>query len=64
MSKCVPEKYILLRSLITFFQVQVKKTAAEGYQMLVEAYEHDLIQRACGRWFKCFKNCEFDVKDT
>ena len=32
--------------------------------MLVEAYEHDLIQRACGRWFKRFKTCEFDVKDT
>lgn len=62
MSNFVPEKDVLRGSLITFFHL--KKTAAESYRLLVEAYgEHALTQKTCERWFKRFKSGDFDIKD-
>ena len=61
-SNFVQEKDVLRGSLITFFHL--KKTAAESYRLLVEAYgEHALTQKTCERWFKRFKSGDFDIKD-
>ena len=43
----------------------MKKTAAESYQMLVEAYgEHALGKLQCCEWFKKFRSGNFDVWDV
>lgn len=58
----MPEKEVLRGSLITFFHL--KKTAAESYRLLVEAYgEHAPSQDTCERWFKRFKSGDFDVSN-
>ena len=60
-SKFVPEKDILRESSITFFHL--KKTVAGGYRPLIETCgEHVLANKTCGRWFKHFKSCDFNVK--
>ena len=42
----------------------MKKTAAESYQMLVEAYgEHALGKLQCFEWFKKFRSGNFDVRN-
>lgn len=58
----MPEKSILRGSLITFFHL--KKTAAESYRLLVEAYgEHAPTQKTCENWFQRFRSGDFYVKD-
>ena len=45
------------------FLLHLKKTAAESYRMLVEAYgEHALGKSQCFEWFKKFKSGDFDVR--
>jgi len=62
MSNFVPEKVVLRGSLVTFFHL--KKSAAESYRLLVEAYgEHAPTQRTCERWFVRFRNGDFDLED-
>lgn len=62
MSNFVPEKVVLRGSLITFFHL--KKTAAESYRLLVEAYgEHTPTQKTCERWFARFQSGNFDLED-
>ena len=41
----------------------MKKTAAESYRLLGEAYEHAPSQKTCERWFQRFKIGDFDVAD-
>jgi len=42
----------------------LKKSTAESYRIQQEAYgEHAPTQDMCERWFKRFKNGDFDVKD-
>jgi len=42
----------------------LKKSAAEGHRLLVEAYgDAALNERSCREWFQKFKNGEFDVED-
>jgi len=42
----------------------LKKTAAESYRLLGEAYdEHAPSQKTCKRWFQRFKIGNFDVAD-
>ena len=42
----------------------LKKTTAESYQLLVEAYGvHALTQKICERWLKRFISGDFDLKD-
>ena len=51
-----------LREVLTHYFI-LKKSAAESYRMLQEAYgEHAPSQDTCERWFKCFKNDYFNVK--
>ena len=62
MSNFVPEKVVLQGSLVTFFHL--KKSAAESYRLLVEAYgEHAPTQSTCERWFVRFRNGDFDLED-
>lgn len=62
MSNFVPEKVVLRGSLVTFFHL--KKTAAESYRLLVEAYSvHAPTQSTCERWFVRFRNGDFDLED-
>jgi len=42
----------------------LKKTAAESYRLLGEAYgEHAPSQKTCEQWFQRFKIGDFDVAD-
>ena len=42
----------------------MKKTAAEIYQLLIEAYVgHAIAQKTYKQWFKHFESGDFDVKD-
>jgi len=42
----------------------LKKTAAESYRLLGEAYdEHAPSQKMCERWFQRFKIGDFNVAD-
>jgi len=42
----------------------LKKTAAESYRLLEEAYsEHAPSQKTYERWFQCFKIGEFNIAD-
>jgi len=62
MSNFVPENYDLRTALI--FCYHLKKTAAESYRMLVEAYgEHALGKSQYFEWFKKFKSGDFDVRN-
>ncbi|EGI58127.1 Mariner Mos1 transposase [Acromyrmex echinatior] len=62
MSKFVPNKEHSRTVLIFCFHL--KKTAAESYRLLREAYgEHDPSQDICERWFRRFKSGDFDVAD-
>ena len=46
------------------FCFHLKKTAAESYRLLGEAYgEHAPSQKKCERWFQPFKMGIFDVAD-
>lgn len=58
----MPKKDVLRGSLITFFHL--KKTAAESYRLLVEAYgQHAPTEKTCERWFARFKSGDFDTED-
>lgn len=62
MSKFVPSKEHLRTALI--FCCHLNKTAAESYRLLQEAYaEYAPSQDTCERWFRRFKNGDFDVSD-
>ena len=62
MSKFVPNKEHSRTALIFCFHL--KKTAAESYRLLREAYgEHAPSQDTCERWFRRFKSGDFDVAD-
>jgi len=66
MTKFVPNKEHSRTALIFCFHL--KKTAAESYRLLGEAYsEHApkivYVQKTCERWFQRFKIGNFDVAD-
>jgi len=62
MTKFVPNKEHSRTALIFCFHL--KKTAAESYQLLGEAYgEHASSQKTCERWFQHFKIGDFDVAE-
>lgn len=62
MTKFVPNKEHSRTALIFCFHL--KKTAAESYRLLGEAYgEHAPSQKTCERWFQRFKIGDFDVAD-
>ena len=62
MSSFEPNKRHLRELLIYFFNL--KKSAAETYRLLVEAYgDAALSERSCREPFQKFKNGEFDVED-
>jgi len=62
MSNFVPGNYDLRTTLI--FCYHLKKTTAESYRMLIEAYgEHALDKSQCFEWFKKFKSGDFDVRN-
>ena len=62
MTKFVPNKEHSRTALIFCFHL--KKTAAESYQLLGEAYgEHAPSQKTCEQWFQRFKIGDFDVAD-
>ena len=62
MSKFIPNKEYSRSALIFCFHL--KKTAAESYLLLQEAYgEHAPSQNTCERWFRRFKSGDFDVID-
>lgn len=62
MSKFVPSKEHSRTALIFCFHL--KKTAAESYRLLREAYgEHAPSQDTCERWFRRFNHGDFDVAD-
>jgi len=64
MTKFVPNKEHSRTALIFYFHL--KKTVAESYRLLEEAYdEHAPSQKTCERWFhQHFKIGDFDVADT
>ena len=46
-----------------FFCFHLKKTAAESYRLLLEAYgERAPSQDTCERWFRRFKSGDFDTR--
>nr|KAF6369381.1 hypothetical protein mMyoMyo1_010727 [Myotis myotis] len=62
MSNFVPKIKHVWEVLINYFIL--KKSAAESYCILQEAYgEHAPSQDTCECWFKHFKSDAFDVKD-
>jgi len=62
MTKFVPNTEHSRTALIFCFHL--KKTAAESYRLLGEAYdEHAPLQKTCERWFQRFKIGDFDVAD-
>ena len=61
MSSFKPNKRHLRELLIYFFNL--KKSAAEAHQLLIETYgEAALSERSC-EWFQKIKKGEFDIKD-
>ena len=55
MSTFVPAKQYLREALLFCFNL--KKSAAEGYRLLCEAYgEHALSIKTCDYWFRRFEN--------
>ena len=62
MSSFKPNKRYLRELFIYFFNL--KKSAAEENQLLVETYgEAALSERSFREWFQKFKNSEFDIED-
>nr|KAF6387599.1 hypothetical protein mMyoMyo1_008077 [Myotis myotis] len=62
MSNFMPKKEHLQEILIHYFIL--KKSAAESYGILQEAYgEYAPSQDTCEHWFKRFKRDDFSVKD-
>lgn len=62
MSNFVPTKQHLREVLLHYFIL--KKSAAETYRILLEAYGDDApSSTTCKEWFQRFKNGDFDVKD-
>ncbi len=62
MSKFIPNKQHSRTALSLCFHL--KKTAAESYRLLREAYgERAPSQDTCERWFRRFKSGDFDVAD-
>lgn len=62
MSSFMPTSYDLRTALV--FSYHLKKTAAESYRMLVEAYgEHAPGKTQCFQWFKKFESGASDVKN-
>jgi len=62
MTKYVPNKEHSRTALIFCFHL--KKTAAESYRLLGEAYSKRApSQKTCERWFQRFKIGDFDVAD-
>ena len=46
------------------FRFHLKKTAAESYLLLRQAYgEHAPLQDMCERWFQRFKSGDFDTRE-
>lgn len=42
--------------------LNLKKTAADAYQLLIEAYrDYALFKQTCQEWFQRFKTGNFDV---
>ncbi|KAM0728858.1 Mariner Mos1 transposase [Formica fusca] len=63
MSSFEPNKRYLRELLIYFFNL--KKSAAEAYRLLVEAYgEAALSERSCREWFQKFKNLTSKTKNV
>jgi len=63
MTKFVPNKELHLRTALIFY-FHLKKTAAESYRLLGEAYgEYAPSQKTCERWFQRFKIGDFDIAD-
>ena len=47
---------------LLLFCFHLKKTAAESYRLLQEAYgDHASLQDTCERWFQHFKSGDLDV---
>ena len=62
MSKFIPNNEHLRTAL--FFCFHLKKTAAESYKLLQEAYcDHAPSQDMCEQWFRYFESGDFDVVD-
>ena len=62
MTDFVPETDDLRKALIFCFHL--KKSAAESHRMLVEAYgDHALSEATCKRWFRRFRDGDFDVRN-
>ncbi len=62
MSNFAPTKQHLREALLFCFNL--KKSAAESYRLLVEAYgEQALSETTCRDWFRRFKNNDYDLKD-
>ena len=62
MSTFVPTKHNLPEALLFCFHL--KKSAAEGYRLLCEAYgEHTPARKTCEYWFRRFKRGDFDTSD-
>ena len=62
MSKLIPNKEHSRTALILCFLL--KKTAAESYRLLREAYcEHTPSKDTCKRWFRRFKTSDFDTRE-
>ena len=61
-SKFIPNKELSRTALIFCFHL--KKTAAESYSLIREAYdEHSPSQDMCERLFRRFKSDDFEVAD-
>jgi histone-lysine N-methyltransferase SETMAR len=62
MSNFAPTNQHLREALLFCFNL--KKSAAESYRLLAEAYgEQALSETTCRDWFRRFKNNDFDLKD-
>ena len=62
MANFVPENVDLRVSLRFCFLLE--KSAAEAHRMLVKAYgEHALDESSCRRWFRQFKDKDFNVRN-
>ena len=62
MTDFIPETDDLRKALIFCFHL--KKSAAESHRMLVEAYgDRALSEATCKRWFRRFRDGDFDVRN-
>lgn len=62
MSSFEPSKEHLREVIL--FGFNWKKSAAKTHRILTEAYgEHAPAERTCQRWFRQFKEGDFDIKD-